>query len=799
MSSFGGGGWRSRIFPVLFFAALVVAWAPDAVLGQGVFWAHDLRHHHLPWRVWSAGAWAAGHVPLWSPEVGLGFPLMADGQTGVFYAPTQLLFVLLPPLDALNWSLLLHIFWAALGAWALARALGRGEAASLLAGTAYGFSGFLVSHAHYLGFQNAAAWLPWLLWAVQRRAFAFAGLCTFCLLVAGHPQVAALALLLGGGFALHTRGLRPFLGAAALGALAAGPQLVATAELLRFSLRDGGLPDVLANTGSLPLPELLGAVWPRFFGYERPADISQTYYHRGAGYWGGGESFWEMCFYPGIAVLALAVLALRRERFWTGVAGISLLLMLGEHTPLWSVVRRLPGLEGFRFPARFGLTLTLALDLLAAAGLDRILQADAGLRRRAALGGLVLALGLGVGLGLAHGLVEGIEQPLRSALTGHFQARMVSPAPPPLSALAQAALPPPEIWTSSEVSRRVESVLVGLRAGTALSLASAWPSLVLGLLAGALFLKTRRRPLPAIILGVLIVDLFAFGRGFQATFSREEAERQPLALSAIAAEGGRYRSTVVDRRQDPALDVELMSASLGLLYGTRDVILPSPLRIVRNEAFLARTGLDVGDRGPQKVARLLANRPLVDLMGLRWLLSVHEISGPKLVTVQSDPVRLVRNDDALPGAFWVGCATPVADAEAALAALGDLDPRREAIVEGGPTGLPACTGLGEPVSVGSAEIRTESPDQLVIAVAAEAPGLLVQNDTLYPGWSATLDGQPAPLLRADFLFRGVEVPAGAHEVVLRYRPRGVWAALYVAPLGLLGLGLWALLARRRRD
>ena len=49
------------------------------------------------------------------------------------------------------------------------------------------------------------------------------------------------------------------------------------------------------------------------------------------------------------------------------------------------------------------------------------------------------------------------------------------------------------------------------------------------------------------------------------------------------------------------------------------------------------------------------------------------------------------------------------------------------------------------------------------------PGLLVLRDTYYPGWSATWTAGPAPLLRADVLFRAVPIEAGTHTVEFRYR------------------------------
>lgn len=66
------------------------------------------------------------------------------------------------------------------------------------------------------------------------------------------------------------------------------------------------------------------------------------------------------------------------------------------------------------------------------------------------------------------------------------------------------------------------------------------------------------------------------------------------------------------------------------------------------------------------------------------------------------------------------------------------------------------------------------------------------SDADYPGWEARVDGRPAPLLRADYAFRGVALPAGRHEVELRYRPRALWAALAASGLAALAILLLAL-------
>jgi uncharacterized membrane protein YfhO len=72
-------------------------------------------------------------------------------------------------------------------------------------------------------------------------------------------------------------------------------------------------------------------------------------------------------------------------------------------------------------------------------------------------------------------------------------------------------------------------------------------------------------------------------------------------------------------------------------------------------------------------------------------------------------------------------------------------------------------------------------------------------DTFYPGWQATVDGQPAEIQRADLMFRAVRLEPGTHQVVYRYQPASVHWGMWISVVALvlcLGALVWALRPRR---
>lgn len=160
-------------------------------------------------------------------------------------------------------------------------------------------------------------------------------------------------------------------------------------------------------------------------------------------------------------------------------------------------------------------------------------------------------------------------------------------------------------------------------------------------------------------------------------------------------------------------------------------------------------------------------------------------------------VKVYEYAGAKPRAYLAGHAFEADDADA-LELLGADHPPGEIglLAPGSGVDLPDETGQG------SVRWRERRPEQHALSVDAATPSLLVQGEPFYPGWRAYVDGVERPLLRVNVLFRGVVVPPGQHEVVVRYEPASfrVGMAISLASLALLGLLLAVprTVARRRR-
>ena len=188
---------------------------------------------------------------------------------------------------------------------------------------------------------------------------------------------------------------------------------------------------------------------------------------------------------------------------------------------------------------------------------------------------------------------------------------------------------------------------------------------------------------------------------------------------------------------------------------------------------------------PINYLRLMGQR---DLLNVRYRLEPASTQEPGALYTDAN-WKIYANPKACPRA-WLVHETAL---ESSLGSTMNLletpgfDPRRVAVVE---TRVPVTAPV-QPADE-TVVVAVLEANRMELKVRALTPGLLVVSETYYPGWVATIDRKRAEILRVDGALRGIVVPAGATQVVLRYTPRSIYfgGALTLATLIIVGCGLW---------
>ena len=326
----------------------------------------------------------ANEFSLWLPFEFLGTSFLGSLQTGFLY-PLNIVYLFLSVPIAYNLSLLLHFALGGFFAFIYIRELGVRSVCAFMAGIVFGFSGFLMAHLGHVSIQNAAIWLPFLLYCYERirvtlswKYCVWGGLAAGFQTFAGHFQICVYSYLVLGAFVFYYlwdfkagKRMRFLLLTALpifLGALIASPQLFATFELSRYASRiHGGY--AFFTESSYPPHLLFMLVFPFLYGFGYGREI-----------WGAMWTPTEYAGFVGAFPLVLAAMAVvwyrrinKHVRFWTLIACLSFLGALGKYNPLYAVMYYVPVYNLFRVPARHVLELGFAISVLFAFGLNRLL------------------------------------------------------------------------------------------------------------------------------------------------------------------------------------------------------------------------------------------------------------------------------------------------------------------------------------------------------------------------------------------------------------------------------------------
>jgi hypothetical protein len=150
----------------------------------------------------------------------------------------------------------------------------------------------------------------------------------------------------------------------------------------------------------------------------------------------------------------------------------------------------------------------------------------------------------------------------------------------------------------------------------------------------------------------------------------------------------------------------------------------------------------------------------------------------------------------MPRAYVVYAAEYIGDEAQAINRLLDEEFEiRHVAVTAQPTSLPSKPEI----MATTAHIESYSNNEIVIQAYADRPGLLILGDQFYPGWEATVDGIPVPVINVNLILRAAPLSPGNHQVVFTFRPVTLRIGMWLGVLGIILVVLYVLIDSRLRE
>ncbi|MCP4418158.1 MAG: YfhO family protein [Chloroflexi bacterium] len=754
--------WVPDLLAVLGLATAVLVFFWPVVSGQA--WiprgGGDLVSFVYPMARFAAESIHSGELPLWNPFLYAGAPFLADNQSGLFYPPNLLLFLLnpSPSYRAIEGLVLFHFWLAGVSLYVCLRAWQPTKRIPILpamfGGLAFMFSDLFITHIGNLNLNAAIAWLPLALlglhraieateWRRQLRWALFGGLVVSVSTLAGHGQMTFMVGTFLGCYGLYRalvgwngRFLFTLLIVGVVGIAGAALALLPAVLLIPHTVR-AGFDFAQSTNYSLPLQGLIGLLAPGFYG-------------RGIiNFWGG----WPRVEVGYAGVLPWLLLPLpfllgkRRQTLFFGLAGLLfLLLALGDNSPVYGWLFGWLPTVPFQVPARFIVLMNLCLAMLAAFGLDELLelqrpQSNEREKQLTSFSSVSSAAKIWLGGTAVLLIIFGVWLSGQASQLGAVR---------------------PEKVGQMETAVFTFALLAG---GSWLLLAA----FVRGWLAGKWLVGA------AVLL--LAVDLIGLGRTVEIEPNDPTlgfAAESP-ALDFIQEDDSFFRVEVDSQHWQPSL------SQIERLYDIGGVF--NPLQLANYSVYNG----SLGYRGS----------PLYNLLGAKYVVASK---GPPpgdtsfLIPVfEDDPqVTVYLNTLALPRILLLHEAVIVADKDAAFTAVHDpnFDPRQTIILE---TGEPLS---GEPTSAELMLLRYDL-NETAVHVNSSQPAYLLLTDMAAPGWTAHIDDEPTEILTADYAFRAVFVPPGQHDISFHYVPPGWYLGVTLTLFTWLLAGLFFIWSNRQ--
>lgn len=784
---------------ILIFAALVILFywpilTPNPADRQS-FPPGDFYLQFWAFTTFDVRELSAGYLPLWNPYSFAGSPFWADVQAAVFYPPSLLTLLLSTPWGfsafALEIEAIAHFWLAAVFMYLFIRRITASRPAAVIASLTFTFSGYLTGYpSQQLAVLEADVWLPLILFFLHRanqqmttaarrpppvnpqpsiiynlRSTIFylpssiyylllAGLAWSMTLLAGHPQSAFIVACISLAYFLylrfashaseHSLPLRCFTLYALrftftallfllTGLALAAIQFLPAVEYTLRSVRAEGTYDKMS--GGFPLVDLIQFLLPRQISHYSPL-------------------------YVGVVGLILALWVIfaspnRHIIFWAVVAFAALLISFGGNTflypPLYLMV---PGFSLFRGQERWAFAVVFSLSVLAGYGFATL---TGGRRPETDISRTSVQPPLGT--------------PHASRFTFHLFLLSLLLTFLFFFGLNQTG------WTPSSPFYG----LLGAASLLTILLALAW-----------LLWRFGPRLHPALFTtftaALICFDLFSVN--WQTNLYPQPPEwhtQMPAVVAAIKQD-----AAATPNEPFRAYNEFRLYDNYGIPFVLEDLWGASPLRPRRYDQLLAP---------PMPIERAW------ELLNVKYVITWRkELYVPSTIIyeepAEKDTTYVHRLNTVGPRA-WLVTQAEIADDQTTLQKIADpnFDRWHVALLEPGAEPyikqVEEAKNQGGDTQAGAGEVKhaeLQDASRLMLHVTADSPALLILSEVDYPGWQAAVDGQSAPILRADYTLRAVPVPAGEHTVELIFRPFSFTIGAILTVLSILVIGTTLFLA-----
>jgi len=821
----------------------------------------DLVLENFVWKRFIMEALQTRQLPLWNPYLFAGIPFLAAGQHSALY-PLSIIYYVLPLSQAYGLFTVVQLWLAGVCAYIFARVSRLSRISAAFISLTWMFSGPLIAQVVFPMIVATLSWLPALLTVVellvqgeeaQTNTGAPANVSTGlgwlpgsrALLVltagsvvvglqflAGHVEIAIYLILITAFYGLwrlislwqHTADWRRpvrllfWLGSmGGVGTALAGVQIIPLLELVQLNFRQDSasysqvigwaykpwqlitffIPDFFGNPSHHQVYDIFARAWA-----EIPARTTEWDFR-------GVKNYVEAASYVGILPLLLAASAVIQAfgtpalagaadrlkpafpaSFFAALAGLSLLFIFG--TPAYALLYYgLPGISQAHTPFRWVFPYAFSVAMLGGIGLESFIKFQTP-NPKSQVGRWPLTVGicaLVIGIGLLALLALSLAVPNPALAVAE---RVLRSAPG-----AAQTFGDPRLFFSFQFGNLLHFALFLASSGLAILLLAARPDRSSRLVRSRLWLLA----LPFV---VIILDLALLFRDFNPAADPKLATFTPPSVEFLKQDRDLYRITSFG-------EGDILWPNTGMLYDLADMrgydsIIPKQYVTFIN-AIEDQSGMLLYNRiAPLRKAQSL-DSPLLDLLNVKYVLTMDRIDRSGWTLVYDDEIRIYRNDDVLPRAFFAGedprNLRHPANAAELKEQLKTFDPRQVVLLDLLPERLPNIPAVSAPAPGNRLHIDHYTPNEVRLTAERTRPAFLILTDSYFPGWKAFLapfgpSGPEAeievPIFRADGNFRAILVPAGRYAVRFVYSPMSVKLGAYTSFLAvvvmLLGLGYW---------